>query len=85
MYIYSLVWDRDAAFHVTSHVQHLIIDNIDYVTGIGNSSREQYIRAARDNPCHIDLPKNHKNVPQKMAKNRAFFKYFRQYLPNKNT
>ena len=25
----------------------IIIDNIDYVTGIGNSSREQYIRAGQ--------------------------------------
>ena len=39
------------------------IDIIDYVTGIGNSSREQYIRAG-DNPCRIDLPKNHKNAPK---------------------
>ena len=41
------------------------IDIIDYVTGIGNSSREQYLRAARDNPCRIDLPKK----PQKCTKN----------------
>ena len=41
------------------------IDIIDYVTGIGNSSREQYIRAGHvDNPCRIDLPKNHKNAPK---------------------
>ena len=31
------------------------INNIDYVTGIGNSSREQYVHAG--NLCCIDLPK----------------------------
>ena len=62
------------------------IDNIDYVTGIGNSSCEQYIRAG--NPCRLDLqekPQKCTKKSQKMAKNHAFFKYFREYLPNRNT
>ena len=62
------------------------INNVDYVTGIGNSSHEQNVHTG--NPCRIDLPKKtHKNAPKltKMAKNQVFFKYFRQYLPNKNT
>ena len=43
------------------------IDNIDYVTGIRNNSRELNVRTG--NLCRIDLPKL-----TKMTKNRAFFK-----------
>ena len=44
------------------------IDNIDYVTGIGNSSRERYIRAG--NPIRVALiyKKNHKNAPKNHKK-----------------
>ena len=68
------------------HFLALDIDNIDYVTGIGNSSCEQYIRAG--NPCRPDLqekPQKCTKKSQNMAKNHAFFKYFREYLPNRNT
>ena len=56
---------------------YLTIDNIDYVTGIGNSSREQYIRAG--NPCRLDLQekpqkctKNHKKWPKIMHFSNTF-------------
>ena len=50
------------------------IDNIDYVTGIGNSSCEQYIRAG--NPCHLDLQEKPQKCTKKITKYDEFFKYF---------
>ena len=40
--------------------------NIDYVTGIGNNSREQYIRTRAAGTIRVALicSKNHKNAPK---------------------
>ena len=53
----------------------IAIDTLDYVTGIGNT------RAIRVALKSVKIDKN----SQKMAKNDAFFKPFREYLWNTST
>ena len=50
----------DSVYHVVGSGSS--IDNIGYVTGIRNNSREQNVHAG--NPCHIDLPKKPTKVHQ---------------------
>ena len=57
----------------------LIIDNIDYVSGIGNSSREQYIRA--DDPCRPDLQEKPQKCTKKITKNGSYCHARRDTVP----
>ena len=58
------------------------IDNIDYVTGIGIIYATHAANLSLSS--QQKWPKNDQSG-LKMAKNRAFFKYFQQYLQNKST
>ena len=66
LYMHSYNSHHISIFPCTSLYQiineNMTIDNIDYITGIGNSSCEQYIRAG--NPCRLDLQEK----PQKCTK-----------------
>ena len=58
------------------------IDHLYYATGIGNSSREQYMRAGQS----VSISHRFARKTTKMAKNQAFSQILSTYyLPNKNT